>query len=253
MLRNFGFHLVLHGHKHNPYHFSENSYTAFHEMQRPPILIVAGGSASSTELPEDGFNCYNSIRVKWNPEAKQGRIMLWTSRLIVSKKGERLLSSDWRWMTRLIDDRPYLGGPSFPQSIATELREFETATDKQDEHRRRKLYNQLRYNLPVCEVMPSLISGQHNEARVWIEFHESTRDKKKDRPLAVTWSAGESNAVITVQGDKDHRFCATFHYYGPMLVQAKLSFSDGDVAYGYVYVRMPTVYRRPDHPPIDLG
>jgi hypothetical protein len=41
-------------------------------------LIVAGGSASSTELPEDGFNCYNSIRVKWNPEAMQGRIMLWT-------------------------------------------------------------------------------------------------------------------------------------------------------------------------------
>ena len=55
-LRNFGFHLILHGHKHTPYHFSEDSYTAFRQDRRPPILIVAGGSASSTQLPGAGQN-----------------------------------------------------------------------------------------------------------------------------------------------------------------------------------------------------
>jgi hypothetical protein len=33
------------------------------------------------------------------------------------------------------------------------------------------------------------------------------------------------------------------HYYGPMLVQAKLEFPDKQVAYGYVYARMPTAYK----------
>jgi 3',5'-cyclic AMP phosphodiesterase CpdA len=253
MLRNFGFHVILHGHKHNPYHFSENSYTAFHEDHRPPILIVAGGSASSKQLPEGGFNTYNRIAIKWNPEARQGRIMLWTSALQTSKRGVPLLSSDWRWVTRLVDDRPYLGGPPTPQSFRAECRKFDSTEDGKDEARRYNNYINLRFNLPVCEVMPSLIPGQHNEVRLWIELHKSSRNKKEERPLEVTWSAGENHEVVTIQGNKDPRFCATLHYYGPMLVQAKLRFRGGHVAYGYVYARMPTIYPRPDRPAIDLG
>jgi len=253
LLRNFGFHLILHGHKHSPYHFSEDSYTAFHDETRPPILIVAGGSASSRQLPEGGFNCYNRPQVKWNPEAKQGRIMLRTNALQISAKRAPLLSKDWRWLPRLIDDRPYLGGPNAPQTIAAKDREFDSKVDKKDEAQRNKRYTDLRYNLPVCEVMPSLIPGQHNEVRLWIEFHVSQWNPKEQKPVEVTWSAGKRHPVVTVPFKADPRFCATLHYYGPMLVQAKMRFRDGHVAYGYVYVRMPTIYPRPDSAAIDLG
>jgi len=253
LLRNFGFHLVLHGHKHNPYHFSENSYTAFHEEQRPPILIVAGGSVSSKKLPENGFNTYNQITVKWNPGARQGRIMLWTKQLIISDKGAPLLSSDWRWITRLIDDRPYLGGPPAPQAFGFEVRKFDHNNDGHDEIERSNNYQDLRFNLPVCDVMPSLVPDQHNEVRLWIEHHKPPHNPPEERPIEVTWSAGTNHAVVTVSKEKDSLFCATLHYYKPMLVQAKMRFRDGHVAYGYVYARMPTIYHRPENPAIDLG
>jgi 3',5'-cyclic AMP phosphodiesterase CpdA len=254
-LRTFGFHLILHGHKHTPYHFSEDSYTAFHENKRPPIVIVAGGSASSIKVQaEHGFNCYNRLTLKWNPEAKQGRILLSTRALKTSEKGAPLRPSQWEWKPRLIDDRQYLNGPSAPQTFAAKNRKFETKADKANEARRNKHYTDLRYNLPVCHVLPSLYPEQHNEVRLWIEFHKSSRTirGKTDRPVQVTWSCGDWNSVVTVRRNRDSRFCATLHYWGPMLVQAKLEFKDGHVAYGYVYARMPTVYPRPDGA-IDIG
>lgn len=252
-LRKYGFHLILHGHKHIPYHFSEDSNTAFHQENRQPILIVAGGSASSTKLEEGGFNCYNQIQIKWNPKAKQGRIMLWTRGLKVKEKGARLLSHEWKWGPRLIDDRPYIGGPRAPQSYRAKDREFSQKLDQKEEEPRSKQYNDLRFHLPVCEVMPSLIADQHNEVRLWIEYHPSKWNPKKDRPVEVTWSAGRNHHVVTVKGRDDPRFCATLNYYAGMLVQAKLRFRDGHVAYGYVYARMPAAYHRPDHVAIDLG
>jgi 3',5'-cyclic AMP phosphodiesterase CpdA len=252
-LRHFGFHLVLHGHKHTPYHFSEDSFTAFHEEARPPILIVAGGSTSSKQLQEGGFNCYNQIKIKWNVDARQVRIMLLTSGLKISEKGAPLLSSEWSWERRLIDDRQYLGGPRAPQAYSAISREFIPERDQKDEQARSDRYNDFRFNLPVCEVMPSLVAGQHNEVRLWVEHHDTHWKQKVDRPVEVIWSAGKLHNVVAVQVDEDARFCATMHYYGPMLVQAKLRFADGHVAYGYVYARMPTSYHRPDGEAIDLG
>ena len=104
----------------------------------------------------------------------------------------------------------------------------------------------------VCEVMPSLIPGQHNEVRLWIEAHRPEFQTEVQKPIEVSWSAGKYFEVITVRREDDPRFCATLDYYGPMLVQAKLLFPDGYIDHDYVYARMPTTYHRPDAA-IDIG
>jgi 3',5'-cyclic AMP phosphodiesterase CpdA len=251
-LRTFGFQLVLHGHKHTPYHFSEDSFTAFRDENSPPILIVAGGSASSKEIQAGGQNCYNRLVIKWNPDARQGRIYLSTRGLKIQDRGRDILPGEWAWTDRLIDDRQYLGGPRAPQTIAALPRKFADDEDKKDESLRKQRYEELRLNMPVCEVMPSLIAGQHNEVRLWIEPHRPEFQGENDKPVQVTWSAGKLHEVVTVHRQNDPRFCATLTYYGPMLVQAKIEFSDGSVAYSHVYARMPGAYQRPDHT-IDIG
>ncbi|WLB55849.1 metallophosphoesterase family protein [Bradyrhizobium japonicum] len=251
-LRKFGFHLVLHGHKHTPYHFSEDSFTAFRDNNNPPILIVAGGSAGSEEIQRGGLNCYNRIEIKWNPEAKQGRIHLSTRGLKTVDGDGEILPSEWVWVDRLIDDRQYLGGPRTPQTISVVSRAYSREQDERDDALRKNQYAQLQLNMPVCEVMPSLVPGQHNEVRLWIEPHRPDKQTEDQKPVRVTWSAGELNRVVSVSRERDRRYCATMHYWGPMLVQAKLEFANGPPAYGYVYARMPTAYQRSNHT-IDIG
>jgi 3',5'-cyclic AMP phosphodiesterase CpdA len=250
-LRSFGFQLVLHGHKHTPHHFSEDSFAAFRNKNSPPILVVAGGSASSKELPPAGHNCYNRLIVKWNADARQTRILLSTRSLKILDGGREILPGEWEWVDRLIDDRQYLGGPRAPQTINATSKEH-SKEDASAEAQRSARYQDLRFNMPVCEVMPSLVPGQHNEVRLWIEVHRPDAQTEEQKPIRVTWSAGRMHKVITVRREDDTRYCATMHYWGPMLVQAKLEFTDGELAYGYVYARMPNAYQRPEDT-IDIG
>jgi len=251
-LRSFGFHLVLHGHKHTPYHFSEDSFTAFRDQNNPPILIVAGGSVGSKVLQEGGLNCYNRLAIKWNPRARQGRIQLSTRGLKTLEGGRQILPGEWAWADRLIDDRQYLGGPRAPQTTSAIQRQYSREEDAAGDSLRKNRYEDLRLNMPVCEVMPSLVPGQHNEVRLWIEPHLPDKQRDDQRPVQVTWSAGELHRVITVRREHDERCCATMHYYGSMLVQARLEFADGHIALGYVYARTPSAYQRSDHT-IDIG
>jgi len=90
--------------------------------------------------------------------------------------------------------------------------------------------------MPVVEVVPSLIAGQAYEARAWLEPHSRSPEQV---PVRVRWSAGEKFATLVCYPDgADDRFCVSFHYYGPVAVQAVLEFADGHEATGYVYARM---------------
>jgi len=94
----------------------------------------------------------------------------------------------------------------------------------------------------LVAVMPSLDPGRRNEARLWIERHPQPGGSEAggQTPVRVVWSAGPKfPMIVTVDAADDPRLCAVFHYYGPMLVQAEMHFTNGEVAVAHVYVRIP--------------
>jgi 3',5'-cyclic AMP phosphodiesterase CpdA len=233
ILRKHGFHMILHGHKHDPYVFTEDSRSAFRTSSQNPILIAAGGSVGSTELPMNRWNCYNRITIKWHPAAAQARILIETRGLSVFDEDENeALPADWHWKTLRSDDLHFLKGqcvPS-PRSVTPSI-----ATAEAD--KRSAEYSRLRGNMLAVEVRPSLTPGQGYQAIVWIVSHNR---KANDEPREVEWSAGPKfKAACVVRQEHDGRFCGSFDYWGPMLIQARITFGDGTDVYGFIYARLP--------------
>jgi hypothetical protein len=108
-------------------------------------------------------------------------------------------------------------------------------TDDEFEKKRKSVYEDFRLNMPVVEVMPSLVPQQEYEARLWIVPHKG----RQQIPAMVEWSAGKHFSVVVCTREENPAFCATLAYYGPMLVQARMHFDDGGIATGYVYARLP--------------
>jgi 3',5'-cyclic AMP phosphodiesterase CpdA len=243
ILRSFGFHVLLHGHKHNPHVFTEDTASAFRTGERHPLLIAAGGSAGSTGLPTSPRcgNCYNRVLVKWNPSADQTRIRTTTRGLrVMDDDGADRLPGRWGWETLRVDDRQFLGGEGVPSAGVVDLREFDDATDAPAEDSRGAEYRRLRFHFPVAAVMPSLEPGQVNEAHLWIKRHPAPEGAPPEpRVVRVTWSAGPRFPVISVAAEDDPNLCAVLHYWGPMLVQAHMEFADGETADAHVYVGLP--------------
>ena len=242
MLRKYGFHLLLHGHKHYPHTFVEDITNAFDATSDQPMLIVAGGSAGSTILPSTprAMNTYNRILVKWHPGAGQARVKVVTRGLrTYDGVGRPLLATRWEWETIREDDRFLTSSCCMPEPDMAAL--GITESDPRDpfgcEEIRRKEYARTRGNLPVVEVRPSLDPEQAYEARFWIVRHRSGRPE--DLPVEVTWSAGPMFPEVTVNRDDDPWFCASFDYWDSMLVQARLRFGDGESACAHVYARIP--------------
>jgi hypothetical protein len=236
VLQEFGFHIILHGHKHYPQTFSyDPDYAWSTKPASPPLLVVAGGSAGSSGLPSGtrATNSYNLITIKWHPNAGQARVRVLTRGL--SRMGEeRALAFDrWRWGDYACRDRllrPLDGTPDF---LAGEVLE---PIEKVDDVGRRRMYDITRGNLAVADVFPSLVEGQAYEARVWIVPHNRS---EKDVPVTVTWNAGSMFSRLRVSGEDDRKFCATFSYWGSMLVEAQMVFADGYTASTFVYARVP--------------
>ena len=243
ILRKFGFHVLLHGHKHNPHVFTEDTASAFRTGERHPLLIAAGGSAGSTGLPTSPpcGNCYNRVVVKWNPTADQTRIRTTTRglRVMDDDRADRL-PGRWSWGTLRVDDRQFIGGDGVPTSRTVDHRLFDQETDTPAEDKRGAEYRRLRFHFPVAAVMPSLEPGQVNEAHLWIKRHPSAHGVPAESGLVcVTWFAGPRFPVITVDAEDDPNLCAVLNYWGPMLVQAHMEFADGETADAHVYVGLP--------------
>ena len=247
VLREFGFHLLLHGHKHNPHVFTEDSVPAFPKGDRHPILIVAGGSVASTELPDRCDNCYNRIDIKWNPDAEQTRIRVRTRGLrIFDENDKRLMPGEWGWRDVRVDDRQFIEGEEIPGAVGGQAHDFDPGTDEDADTRRSKEYRRVNFYFPVAAVMPSLEPGQVNEARLWMVRHGLPGPIDRGPALvSVTWSAGPRFDVIVVRAEEDHSFCAVLHYYGPMLVQARMEFEDSSTEDTYIYVRLPEALGSP--------
>jgi 3',5'-cyclic AMP phosphodiesterase CpdA len=240
ILRNYGFHLILHGHKHNPYVFTEDSQSAWTGTSQP-IVIVAGGSVGSTGIPEgfqDRCNCYNRITIKWHPAAGQSRVSIETRGLSVFQNGREDLPYKWQWRTLREYDLPFFSAQCMPKPKVATVTPFNEAGIEKQEQKRMEEYSSSRGNMAVVEVLPSLVPGQAYEARLWIVPHPSSRSPR-EVPLSVTWSAGPKFPVKAVTRETDAWFTGAFHYWGPMLVQARLQFEDGGEKLLYVYAWLP--------------
>lgn len=241
-LRRHGFHAVLHGHKHDPHTFTEDVHSAHQTLPQQPLFVAAGGSVGSVELPyKPGLsNGYNRLMIKWHSAAGQSRVQATTRSLrIFNEDGTERLASLWNWTTARVEDRHFLEGPSAPlvNEEVQAVRAFDAAQDAELEAERVKIYETTRGNMAVAAVMPSLEPGQAYEVRLWIEPH-----KEAEPPVSVRWSAGELFEVITVKAADDPRCCTALDYWGPMLVQAALTFADGETALSHIYARMPRDY-----------
>lgn len=235
LLNEYGFHLILHGHKHSPQLFVYDPVSLWTENEmRIPQVVISGGSCGSDELPTGSINSCNTygvIDIKWHPKAEQARIRLTTRGL--QRKGPTgpLTPDRWKWRTINTSERIIVPSHSTPLPGPSEETKWETDD-------RPALYQKLRGQMPVVEVMPSLIRGQAYEAKVWIEIHKE-KPPYEEELIKVDWFAGTYFSVQTATLDSNEKFCVVFQYWGPMMIQAKLHFRDGHKADAFVYARMP--------------
>jgi hypothetical protein len=159
LLRDNSFQLILHGHKHYPQVFSYDPDSAWASAQAaiPQMIVAAGGSCGSAELPEAKQKCntYNLITVKWNPNAYQARFQVVTRGLIrVDDEGE--IDSDlWRWETMRVFDKTLSPYENVPLPGKFKRISFPSKGDALEENRD-EIYQKLRFNMPVIDVRPSL-------------------------------------------------------------------------------------------------
>jgi len=229
--------VLLHGHKHYPQVFTYDPDSAWEKAERSiPQLVVAGGSCGSSELPEGKQRCntYNVITVTWNPSALQARVQVITRGLNRTGADGHLDPDQWKWETLRIFDKIFSPYDTVPlaQSVRGEGRPSDT---DESERERKAQYRALRLNMPVVEVMPSLMAGQKYEARAWIVRHPY----HKESPVRVRWSAGTWFDQKVCESDTGPDFCASFDYWGSMLIQAELEFADGQKVRTYLYARIP--------------
>lgn len=239
ILRKFGFQLILHGHKHFPHVFTYDPVCAWKTDSSVPLTIVSGGSAGSKGLPPGraATNCYNIISLKWNTSANHGRISVETRGLICEDEtGRPLLAPKWYWKRLRLIDRVIVGEQEAYESKA-EVRKFSDLDDGEANKQRKQKYQHLKGNMLICESMPSLDPTQAYDVRLKIVPHPNCINRVI--PDKVQWIAGEKFNVAEVSKNNDDTFSVNFSYWGPMLVAAKLFFSDGSVVQSSIYAHLP--------------
>jgi 3',5'-cyclic AMP phosphodiesterase CpdA len=239
VLRDFGFHLVLHGHKHFPHTFSYDAVCAWSQEDRHPLMVVAGGSAGSVELPRvDGAtNTYNQITVKWNPAAREGRVRVVTRGLVrFDDRKIELAPRRWHWKSLRTDDRRV--APERASSVGEHTdRPYDKQKDYQLNEIRRKPYSVLRQNMLIAEVVPSLEPDQAYDVLLRIVMH---RPEGYERPIEVEWTGGPNfPSVLSCDPTVNPECAVRLSYYGPMIVAARLEFADGASEVGTVYAHVP--------------
>jgi 3',5'-cyclic AMP phosphodiesterase CpdA len=240
LLRDFGFQLVLHGHKHFPLVFSYDSDAPWNPEIAPSMLVASGGSAGSRELPKGTSSCnsYNLLSIKWHPEVSQARVRFVTRGLRALDDANELPPDQWSWRTlREVDRRLYPPReppkPAYPRLLAP--------TDGKEDIRR-AAYQATRLNMVVSDVLPSLHPDQAYEVRLWVVPHVDLDGHPKpgwEPPERVVWSAGDYFDVVECRREDDDVFACAVSYWGPMLVQAEMFFADGHRGYAHAYARIP--------------
>lgn len=243
ILRHYRFHLLLHGHKHVPFTFTEDSLSAQESKPPYPIFVVCGGSASSNELSDDRppINCYNRIDVKWLPDGRQYRCRVETRQLVrTNNRGVPLIPTNWTWREISRDDRSFSPDRIFSGNVPP-WRSFRADEDQSHESRRTKQYELNRGVFPILAVRPNLTPGQVSEAIVELRYHRPPKGVEPTRIKSVRWSAGPNHAVYELDNDYAPQFRAAFAYYKSMLIQASVTWADDYEADLFIYAQREQV------------
>jgi hypothetical protein len=230
-----GFHLLLHGHKHVPFTFTEDSRSAQQmKVDDYPLFVVCGGSAASQELlPSSPINTYNIIDVKWLPGAKQYRCRVQTRVLVQREDGEDLNPQEWYWKRLSTDDRSFRADHLYGSDLPA-WRGYDKKIENDNERQQKYVDN--RCVFPTVTVRPSITPGQAHEALVELRYHPRKPGVPDVSVTSVKWSAGPSfGGVYDLKEDSAPRFRAAFAYYGSMLIQASVTFSDNVTLEYFVY------------------
>jgi 3',5'-cyclic AMP phosphodiesterase CpdA len=258
-LHRYGFHVILHGHKHYPHTFHEDVRNAFEHSDEHSLVVVAGGTCGSTGLPDKpgATQTYNRIRIHWCAEQSTTRVQVVTRGLVRHHKtGAELLAAQWRWETLATDDRSFLSGRRTRVPSAAAMRYELPEPEGHSSHAARdEEYRRTRGNFPVAEIKPSLLPGQTNEVHLRIARHGVGRAfrKSEDDPVAVTWSAGCKFPKVRITRDQDPEFCAVFAYYDSALMQAELEFNGDARCLVFIYAPMLPPTADPSPPPKPAG
>lgn len=243
LLKRFNFHVVLHGHKHNPFTFTDDVEAATTSGDPHPIFFSCAGSIGSSELPGDGVsNCYNVVTIKFHPDGNQFRVRCETRMLTThNEDGRKRLPPNWGWRsTKVYDSFFQKSAVANPDIVSVSSREFSTESDAEYEEQRRTTYERSRGYFPYARVRPSVMEGQAYEAVCEIVKHPSRSSPEQPPPTRVVWSAGKMFQIKEVHSEIDPKFRITFQYYGSMLVQARMFFEDGHEAVEHIYAPIPT-------------
>jgi 3',5'-cyclic AMP phosphodiesterase CpdA len=244
ILRRHRFHLILHGHKHLPFQFSEDSRAAYSTTgprEQRPIFLVCGGSAGSSQVSDQmqtPTNFYNVIQIKWLPNSGECRTRVEPRQLVRFEAGTQLPRGEWRWESCMPDDRCFAPSAAGEPSASSGGETSTFADSGVDDSPRQASYQINRGAFPVVDIQPSLIPSQAHEARMWIERHPPPPDVASQRITEAVWSAGKRHGVATIIEDASDRYATTFSYYGPMLVMVKLTFEDGYEMTQFIYAQM---------------
>lgn len=247
ILKRFNFHVVLHGHKHNPFTFTDDVEAATTTGDPHPIFFSCAGSIGSSELPGDGIsNCYNIVTIKYHPDGDQFRVRCETRMLTThNEDGRKRLPPNWGWQSAKVYDsffqKPITRKPEvISVSEGPSVREFKSEIDEVYEKERRGVYERSRGYFPYARVRPSLMEGQAYEAVCEVVQHPSKNLPQQKPPVRVVWSAGKMFEVKEIYRDADPKYSITLQYYGSMLIQARLFFDDGHEAVEHIYAPIPS-------------
>ncbi len=170
LLRDQGFHLLLHGHKHYPQVFYYDPESAWETPQTViPQLIVAGGSCGSSLLPPgiNRCNTYNFITLKWDPDKRQARVQIVTRGLTRTGPSADLDPDQWSWQTlrafdkRLPHDKHFCVPKSecrvpLPESPAR----HRASEDMQDHEHRSQLPTNSKYYQRISDLIKDCLGAQ---------------------------------------------------------------------------------------------
>jgi 3',5'-cyclic AMP phosphodiesterase CpdA len=241
-LREYGFHVLLHGHKHLPFTFWYDPACAWIGDPAYPLMIAAGGTASSKELATGPgvTNTYNFITLRWDPVLRRVRIHVETRGLVRTRDNNKPLDpADWHWQTLRVNDRHFELPRNEPPLDVGHARPATQGEIDELEPLRQIAINNARRNYAVVDILPSLDPDQGNEARVRIEGQ--TGREGYDPPLRADWWAGPAfGDIVTVKREEDATFGARFTYWGPVLIQVRLHWADGYSAVSHVFAPLPS-------------